>query len=217
MTSALVYKELRETIGIALGGLIVLAGLALAEMGWNPLLGIQAARGSEIPFISDGFVFEFGVVAGALAAALGMRQSLGDFWGEAHQFLLTRPVNRKTLYRIKLAVGLAIYLVCGALPIAIYGWWAATPGTHASPFEWSMTNSSWTCWLAMTAVYLGALLSGVRPAAWFGTRLAPLSATIFAAVAAIVVGGWPGLIILVAADAVLILSIRFVTNTRDFN
>ena len=40
--------------------------------------------------------------------------------------------------------------MCTAVPILVYGCWAATPGTHAIPFEWSMTVPIWGGWLAMT-------------------------------------------------------------------
>jgi hypothetical protein len=216
MTSALVYKELRETIGIALAGLAILLCVAMAHMGWDPLFGLLSTARSNIPFVSDAFAAYFGLVAAALAMALGLRQSIGDFWGDAHLFLLTRPVNRTTIYLTKLVVGLALYLLCAALPILLYGWWAALPGTHASPFFWSMTIPSWICWLAMTALYLGALLSGLRPAAWFGTRLAPLGAAILAAGLAIGIGGWIGLMIIALADVILVTSILFVVDDRDF-
>src|SRR6185503_13555355 len=110
--------------------------------------------------------------------ALGFKQSLGDLLGDAQLFLLHRPLSRRRIYATKILVGLSVYLVCGVVPILIYAAWAALPGTHASPFAWSMTSPSWVIWLVLTAVYLGALLSGVRPAAWFGTRLAPLVAAV---------------------------------------
>ena len=178
MTSTLAYKELRENVWIAALGLAAMLLVALGAMGYAPLPGIlgTARQPGQIPFTSDGFSYQFGLVACGLALALGFRQSLGDFLGDAQLFVLQRPVNRGRVYGTKLVVGLTMYLVCGALPIALYAAWAATPGTHPSPFAWSMTGGAWTAWLAMTAVYLGALLSGIRPAAWLGTRLAPLAA-----------------------------------------
>jgi hypothetical protein len=216
MTSALSFKELRESLGIALLGLAALLSVALANMGWSPLPGVLNVRGVGIPFISDGFLYQFGLVAGGLALALGMRQSIGDFWGEAHLFLLTRPVSRARIYGTKLAIGLGIYLLCGALPILLYGWWAAIPGTHASPFDWTMTTDAWMTWLAMTAVYLGAMLSGIRPAAWFGTRLAPVVAGVNVACFVVVQTGLIGLLVLAATDALLLVSILHVVNRRDF-
>jgi hypothetical protein len=219
-----VSKELRETAGIAVLGLAVLLSVAVISMGWSPLPGILPAWGrSSIPFVGDSFVNHFGIAAFGLAAVLGFRQAVADFSGDAQQVLLHLPIPRERIYLTKLAVGLATYLACSVAPIALYAAWAATPGTHASPFEWSMTGDAWLVWLAMTAVYLGAFLSGIRPAAWLGTRLAPLAAsliplgviTLFSLL--LVVLPWAlGLLFLLAFDVLLIVLIVFVVQTRDF-
>src|SRR5262245_11450721 len=194
MTSALLYKELRETLPIAAVGLACLLFVALDAMEYSPFPDLLGGRFSGvIPFLNslDQFFGRFTVAAGAFAIALGFWHSLGDFWGEAHLFLLHRPVSRRTIYVTKLVVGLTAYLLCAAAPILLYAVWAATPGTHASPFEWSMTLQSWSAWLSAATIYLGAFLSGLRPAAWLGTRLAPLAAA----------GGVIGLAMLLAAAA----------------
>jgi len=41
--------------------------------------------------------------------------------------------------------------VWGAVPMVLYGWWASLPGSHASPFDWSMTADAWSVWLSLTA------------------------------------------------------------------
>jgi hypothetical protein len=80
-----------------------------------------------------------------------------------------------------------------------------------------MTASVWTQWLAFSLVYLGAFLSGTLPAAWLGTRLAPLAATAGLALAGVVAAplwfAWVGMIMCVA---LLIVSILHVATTRDF-
>jgi hypothetical protein len=79
-----------------------------------------------------------------------------------------------------------------------------------------MTLPAWTAWLAMSAVYLGAFLTGLRPAAWLGTRLAPLAgacglAMLAAAIPPVVVS-W---LLLLALDALLVLLILYVARERD--
>ena len=217
MMSSLTHKELRECAGIlAIGGLALFA-VAAANMGLQPLSGMfsSPSRG-EIPFLGDGFQFELGVVAFLLAIALGFRQSLGDFLGDAHIFLLHRPVARRRIYGAKLAVGLAGYLLLTAAAILAYWLWAATPGTHASPFDWPMTAPAWTLWLAISLVYLGAFLSGIRPGAWMGTRLAPLAAVTLAAAALMAAPIWIAWLAAIACDALLIVLILHVAATRDF-
>ncbi len=82
---------------------------------------------------------------------------------------------------------------------------------------------AWMTWLAMTAVYLGAFLSGIRPAAWFGTRLAPLAASLIPLVViallsvTIAASLWVlGLLVVAAFDVLLVVLILFVVQTRDF-
>ena len=217
MTSALTLKELRETAGISALGLAVLIFVALVPMGLSPLPGlVQPARGGEIPFLTDTFLMQFTLVSASLGILLGFWQAVGDFTGNAQLFLLHRPISRQRIYVTKLAVGLAIYVVLAGSSLLLYALWAATPGTHASPFAWSMTLPAWTAWLAISAVYLGAFLTGIRPANWLGTRLAPLAAAFALAVlcaAAPVAFSWP---LLLALDALLIGLILYVARERDF-
>ena len=217
MTSALVYKEFRESGPIAAIGLLALMAVAAASMGYSALPpGLFGNyRQGTIPFVSDEFGSRFTVVAALLSLALAFRQSLGDFWADTQLFLFHRPISRARIYLTKVLTGLAIYLVCAALPVLIYAVWAAAPGTHASPFEWSMTAGAWKSWLVMTTLYLGALLTALRPAAWLGTRLAPLCAA--AALAMFISFCWLVIAVplVIAVNLVLIFLILDIADTRD--
>jgi hypothetical protein len=214
MTSALTYKEIRENIGIASLGLAALLAVAVANMGWGVLIGWRIY--GAIPFVSDGFFTPFVLLASGLAIALGLRQSVGDFLGEAYLFLLHRPVARRQVFAAKMLVGLALYAVCAVLPVLLYAWWASLPGTHASPFEWSMTGDAWLACLSISVIYLGAFLSGIRPGAWFGTRLMPLAATLLIPILIALLPWGIAIPVLLAIDAALISLILFVSETRDF-
>jgi len=228
MTAALAYKEFRETVPIAVLALAAFLFYALTSMGYAPLPNVFGsfafARPGQgiIPFLGDPLIDQFKNVAFCLALALGFSQSLRDFWGDGQLFLLHRPVSRKHVYSVKLAVGLATYLICSLVPIVLYAAWAATPGTHASPFEWSMTRDVWTMWLGMTAIYLGAFLSGIRPGAWVGTRLMPLAAAgLTGFIASYFIEAWTGAtwgstLYLMLANVVLVYAIFRVVETRDF-
>src|SRR5438034_8087349 len=142
MTRALIYKEFRETLPIAAVGLACLLFLALEAMGYSLVPDVFGGRYSgTIPFVGyqEQFFGQFNMAAGAFALALGFWHSLGDLWGEAHLFVLHRPVHRRAIYVTKLVVGLGMYLLCGAAPILLYAGCAATPGTHASPVDMLMT------------------------------------------------------------------------------
>ena len=157
-----------------------------------------------------------------VAIALGLRQTLGESIAGTYPFLFHRPASRRWLIGMKLLVGMSAYLVGGPLAILGYGVWAATPGTHASPFEWSMTVPYWLVWFGMTLLYLGAFLTGLRPGRWYGSRLLPLVAAgpaVFSVVTSAVVGGHvllPLLIVLVAGTW-LIATIFFVARVRDYS
>ncbi len=173
--AALVIKELRLTaiVGAAACGayLLVVAKLTnVTGFGW--MRSFVQERGA-IPFLADGFAQPFSVVTFMLAVWLAVWQTSSESRGGAWLFLLHRPVSRRAIVLSKLAVGLSVLLVCSALPIVLYGAWAARPGTHPSPFEWSMTNETWRLWWSMPPLYLGTLLAMLRPARWLGTRLLP--------------------------------------------
>lgn len=220
MTSALTLKELRESAGVAALGLAGLALVGLTAIGWNPLGSMfgQWGRGQPgtIPFLYDSFGWHFTLAAGVLAMALGFKQSVGDLLGDAQLFLLHRPVSRRTVYLTKVLVGLALYLLLAGLAVAIYAIWAASDGTHASPFAWSMTIPVWMTWLSISLVYLGAFLSGIRPAAWLGTRLMPLAAACALATLAASIPPLVGLAVALVAGMTLVSLILYVAQTRDF-
>ncbi len=177
---ALVLKELRELRGIAAIGLGVYLILVARMMGlkafdWVPGL----PNGQEFPAFSSGeFLGMFSLFAAVLAMALGFRQSAWEASQGTFLFLLHRPISRRKIFLTKLGVGALVYLVCSSLPILLYGWWAATPGNHASPFRLVWTLQSWGFMGMLLLPYLGAFLSGIRPARWYGTRLLPLFAVL---------------------------------------
>ena len=147
---------------------------------------------------------------------------LGESVAGTYPFLFHRPARRRWLIGMKLLVGMSVYLVCGPLAILVYGVWAATPGTHAGPFEWSMTVPYWLIWFGMTLLYLGAFLTGLRPGRWYGSRLLPLAATvpaIFIVVTTAFVAGkvlWPLLLTFIAGSW-MIAMIFLVARTRDYS
>jgi hypothetical protein len=176
---ALGQKELRELLWIALAALGCYLALIVSLMGgmlffWVP--GMPQAE--EIPFVSGGFTGGYTLISLVFAAVLGFRQSAWESSRGTYLFLLHRPLRRETIFLTKLAIGLSVLLICASVPIVLYGSWAARPGNHAGPFEWSMTGWTWRFLLQLPLVYLGAFLSGLRPARWFGTRLLPLAASL---------------------------------------
>jgi hypothetical protein len=216
----LLFKELRDVLGIAtiaLGAyLVVLAGLLGSKLfTWAP--GVP--RGVEdIPFANGNFTSYFGVMTALFAAALGFRQSAWESVQGTYLFLLHRPLERNKIFLTKLAAGTGVLLLCASAPIVFYTWWAAVPGHHASPFDWSMTLPAWRMALMMPLVYLGAFLSGIRPGRWFGTRLLPLAASVlFLVLLSNMPYGWLcGLPLALLVCVLLATNVCFVGRVRDY-
>ncbi|MFM9960808.1 MAG: hypothetical protein ACKV2Q_06245 [Planctomycetaceae bacterium] len=174
--AALVVKELRSTaiIGAAACGayLLVVAKLtSVTGFGW--MRNFVSENVTQIPFLDEAFEKPYSVVSMLLAVCLAVWQTANESRGGAWLYLLHKPVSRRAIVLSKLAAGLSVLLICSALPIVLYGAWAARPGTHPSPFEWSMTHETWRLWWSLPPLYLGTLLTLLRPARWFGTRLLP--------------------------------------------
>jgi hypothetical protein len=225
MLKVLTWKELRE-----LAPLILLAALAQIHflslaMGVSlvPLLPMFFALSPQhpIPFVSDLTCTWMLIVAGLLACGIGLWQTMREGSAGTYLFLLHRPRRREVIFAAKLTIGVTVCLVASALPVLIYALWAAVPGHHASPFEWSMTRTVWGVVPKMPLVYLGAFLSGVRPGRLFGSRFLPLAAGATAIVMLHVlslISGLPGLTLMLCLllEACFVHVILDVAATRDF-
>jgi hypothetical protein len=216
---ALVRKELREVFGIAAVALGCYLALAANLMGakvfdWVP--GMPHGT-SSVPFAGGEFTFFFDLVSVVFAVALGFRQSAWESAQGTYLFLLHRPVGRGNVFVVKLATGAGVFLACAFAPIALYGWWAATPGTHPGPFEWSMAGTAARWALLVPLLYFGAFLSGLRPARWLGTRLLPMVASSLFLVVLWNLPWWvAGLPLAAALYALLGVGICHVAQVRDY-
>ena len=184
-------------------------------LGWLPGLG---SPWPDLPFVQDGFGTAYGFVASSLAVVLGFRQSIAELLQGTAPFLLHRPMSRRSIILIKMLSGAGLLLACTLLPILIYAAWAATPGTHPAPFEWSMTAPILHIWVTMPLVYLGAFASGIRPARWFGSRLFPLVVVAMPSYLLQFLPHWSliALPVLLLATAAMISNILLEADTRDF-
>jgi hypothetical protein len=212
-------KELRETAWIALVALVAQLAFVANDIGYPILPTGRANSGEAIPFLDSDFLSHFCLVSIALAVALGIRQTVFEANRGTWLFLLQRPISLRRVILAKLLVGGGLYLLCGSFAILSYAAWAAMPGKHASPFYWWMTGDSWMALWLIAIIYLGAVLTGIRPARWFGTRLLPVVASgVFAAVL-IPSMFWPmlGIVALVLVAAGFVSLIDFTVGSRDFS
>ncbi|QEH32574.1 hypothetical protein OJF2_10510 [Aquisphaera giovannonii] len=226
MVLALVRKELRETWAFAALAMILYLAHVTKLMGtggriFSDLLTYVPGMNVtpvDIPFVQGSFAPPVIFIGVVLAVALGFRQSAWEPSQGTSLYLLQLPMSRRGVFLTKLLTGAALVMACALVPILIYAAWAATPGTHAGPFAWSMTVPVFRAWLTLPLVYLAAFASGIRPSRWFGSRLLPLSAVALPAILAAVVPYWwlVGLPLLVITAAVLVSDILGEAASRDY-
>ena len=182
---------------------------------------VSQSSSAATPFLHDEFAGPFSMVTLLLAVCLAVWQTSTESRGGAWLFLLHRPVSRRAILFSKIAVGLSVLVMCSALPIVLYGTWAARPGTHPSPFEWSMTTETWRLWWSMPPLYLGTLLTMWRPARWIGTRLLPCVAGFGwmvwrASAGAWLWPTWHEFALVAAIDVVLLVSLLLIVREREY-
>ncbi len=220
MLKALAIKELRESAAIVAVAVLAMLWLLGSMLHWEYMPVLLNPLPHSVPFVETGFVGFLIFIGSALAIGLGLKQTAWENSGDKYYYLLHRPITRQAVFLTKIAIGLAVLLLFTVGPLLIYANWAATPGNHATPFFWGMTANAWrTCW-ALPSIYLAALLCGLRPARWFGTRLFPLLGTGVLVVMAIGCWFWAGwglgLAGLLVLDFVLLRLILATAEQRDY-
>lgn len=222
MWTALLSKELRECSLYAALALLVQIHFLGAAMDLPLIPLLTDGRGSEIPFLSVyyGSNTESNFCATAVIAAivLGLHQSIWESWRQTSLFLLHRPMPRQQLLYGKMLAGVSLILAVTALPLLVYSLWASAPGTHASPFFWGMTEGWWRTIGAAVVCYLGAFLTGIRPAYWIGSRTWPLVTAVVAALGLRYAPIWPSFAYLGFALLAtgLLISILDIAKTREY-
>ncbi|HVC93011.1 MAG TPA: hypothetical protein VND64_04935 [Pirellulales bacterium] len=223
MIRAIVNKEVRETWAYAALALGLSAACVCRQTGlWSGFLNLilswvpGLSEKALLPFIQSGFGATFGLIAFALAMTLGFRQSAWEGSQGTALYLLHLPLPRRTYFLTKLSTGIGLQLATMSLPIVWYACWAALPGTHPAPFEWSMIDPVMRLLQLAPLVYLGAFASGIRTARWIGSRLLPLVAVAIPAYFIYNTSWLVGLPVLVIMSAGLISDILLEASTRDF-
>jgi hypothetical protein len=217
---ALALKELRELRGIVVLALLAYLILVSRMVGVKSLDFLPGfpQEAETVPFVSGEFISYFTMLCLLFAIAIGFRQSAWESSRGTYLFLLHKPVTRQAIFNMKLIIGIGVFLVCSAIPIGLYGWWAATPGHHASPFQWRWTLAAVWVMGSNLLLYLGAFLSGLRPARWFGTRLLPLAASVLFLFALLTPTWhvWLQILVALLTAAAFVGAIHFVARVRDY-
>lgn len=189
MFRALVIKELREIwwLGLLPLGFMLYAISGEASQGhWLSLTPQNPEAWQKMPFADSVFArhtVQWGCI---LAGAMGLWQTFRESQSRTWHFLLHRPVSRPVILNAKILSALLVYSLVIVLPVLSLVVWAATPGTHSSPFHWSVTLPTWYAASAGTALYLAGLFAGLRRGSMLGTRWWPL----VGATVVLVLGMW---------------------------
>ncbi len=175
---ALIQKELRENLKLAMLGLIIYSAiLALNIHTYSHWMQSVAAGGQgqrEVvmmqPLVSGGFWTVSGIVCATFGAILGWFQIHNERQRDLWAFLVHRPATRTQIFFGKILAGLMLYLLVAGLPLAGYLLWALAPGHVAAPFEWAVLWPVAVFFISGMVYYFAGMLTGLRQARWYASR-----------------------------------------------
>jgi hypothetical protein len=178
----LLYKEIRETSKLALAGGLLLAAVLGFDLhsysaqlqdltlgGGHAREPMQPLLGEEILEFLPLFCAVFGTLLGALQ---GWREHRQGLW----EFLIHRPASPGRLFLGKAVAGLSCYTVALGIPLLLYIGWVITPGHVPAPFETAMLLPVIGSFLLGVCCYFVGMLTLVRQARWYASKVAPLGA-----------------------------------------
>ncbi len=206
--TALIWKEFREHLRWAVLWLLglTIAFVCLLAPQRNPYLAGWTVG------LCDPTVELVTTIGGALGGfLLGLLQSVPDSRRDRRGFLLHRPLSPTRIFAGKVLGGLALYIPATLLPLLGAAAWLATPGQFAFPCPWQTLLPGLADIAAGVVCYLAGLLTGWRPARWYGSRGLGVAAAILCIV---FVQGLPEFAdaLLVVAAGVLVFGLA--GNTR---
>lgn len=182
MFRALFVKELRESWWLGLLPLAMMLYYSAVETEFGRVSGIgfgfrhvsHPERYHEMPFGTMALARSTLLWGSLLAGGLGLWQTFRESQSRTWHFLFYRPVDRFTILWAKVSAAAVVYTLAILIPVLAVCLWAATPGTHASPFRWLLTYPAWYAVAAGPVFYLAALFAGMRRGHLLGTRWWPL-------------------------------------------
>jgi hypothetical protein len=208
---ALIQKELRENLKLAVLGLVVVT-LMLLQMyrNYGALLKPLAAGGTEPhgaylqPLANGEILVYIGGFCSIFALLLGWLQSFNERHHDLWSFLAHRPLTRTQLFLGKMIAGLTLYFIVAGIPLACFIGWAITPGHVAAPFEWPMLLPLAALFLAGPLYYFAGILTGLRKARWYASRGLAVGGAILVSIGTFVVPHfWEGVMLLSLGAAIL--------------
>jgi ABC-type transport system involved in multi-copper enzyme maturation permease subunit len=166
MLKALVWKEFRELLpmsAVALGVQMLLICYALND--W------RIYHNASNVFATFPFLY---IASMIFVLCAGLWQSARELTPNTYQFLLQRPVERTTVFGVKIGFGMLVCMVVGLAPSILFTAWMQDFVRRDDDYVHAVLGLCGGVWL----IYFGALLSGLWPARWYGSRFYPLLAGI---------------------------------------
>jgi hypothetical protein len=182
---ALILKELRENVKLAVLGLGILTLiLALTAVKYSTILknlgGIGDSQQMYLPWqplVSSDILI--GIFCATFGAVLGWFQIHNERPRDLWAFLIHRPITRTGIFLAKIIAGLVLYFLATGLPLAGFIVWALVPGHVAAPFQWAMLWPMAILFLSGTLYYFAGMLTGLRQARWYASRALGLGVALF--------------------------------------
>jgi hypothetical protein len=191
---ALIQKDLRENLKVAVIGLLIFSLLliqayqtCLATLTNLITRNMSGQMNALQPLLAQSLLIEATFFCGLFGAALGWLQTRNEAHRDLWAFLIHRPITRTEIFWGKTLAGLCLYLFGAGLPLVVLVAVVRTPGHVAAPFEWAMLGPVVSIFLTGGAYYFAGVLTGLRQARWYGSRGLGLglaiagSASVFAA------------------------------------
>jgi ABC-type transport system involved in multi-copper enzyme maturation permease subunit len=209
---ALIQKELRENLKLAVLGLVIFSAILalniLTYSLWMESVAAGANGQREVrmmqPLVSEGFWMFSGYFCAIFGAVLGWFQIHNERQRDLWTFLVHRPVTRTQIFFGKIFAGLVLYVLVTGLPLTGYLIWALTLGHIAAPFEWAMLRPVAVLSISGIAYYFAGMLTGLRQARWYASRALGLGMAILVSMTVIsVLHFWQALAAILIGSGVL--------------
>jgi hypothetical protein len=165
---SLIWKEWRENVRWCLLPVLLILGPMI-------LTGIPV-------LLDEVYCFAVSLVAGIFGAMLGFLQFFPEARGDRRSLMLHLPLSRSRIFLAKVIAGMSLYALALGVPFICVVALAAAPGYVAAPFRWPMALPWLADVLTGLVYYFAGILVAQREASWYGSRLLPLAAGLFASI-----------------------------------
>jgi hypothetical protein len=197
---ALVQKEFRENVRVAVLGLIIYTlVLVVHYRGY-----VASPTNMSKPLADSSFVFGTAWFCGIFGAVLGWLQVHNERRPDLWAFLIHRPMKRSEIFLGKVMAGQGLYALVVGLPLLGFIVWARLPGHVAAPFEPAMLWPVAVYVLGGVLYYFAGMLSDLRQVRWYGSRVLGLgTAIVVSPMLAMSPELWQSLLLILLGAAIL--------------